>query len=221
MTSKVRIWTSDLLVSSSLGYCEPDPDCANDGWQFHLSKLRKTSKDAGKVGRISWPYDATTNSAYRITGEDEDIQQLWITLEIIGKGKVQVDAEVYTYKFDNKQKPVKHTLDQKLVSDMAVNDEFSLSKGLKKSLRVTRKQDCKDSNGKKGVKYEFKYGDEHTDGIRAYQFLSSNEGDPVYSHKNNADAKGKYCYEESLPWTSRTGVQVKAGIKMHCAFPVW
>lgn len=186
-----------------------------------MSKLRRTNKDAGKAGRVSWPYDATSNSAYRITGEDEDIQQLWITLEITGKAKVQIDAEVYKYTFDNKQKPVKQSLDQKLVSDVEVDDDFTLSRGLEKSLKVTRKQDCNGSNGKKGVKYEFQYGDKNSDGIRAYQFHSANTGDPVYSHKNKPDARGKYCWEESTPWTSRTGVQVKDGIKMHCTFPAW
>ncbi|GIZ46693.1 hypothetical protein CKM354_000981000 [Cercospora kikuchii] len=197
---------AQAAIYNSLTYCHPQPNCANDGLQFHLTSLKRKTPNAVK-GLVEQPYDNALHNTYRITGEPADIRQFHIDLDITGQANDRVSARVYV--FNNGQERI---LASRASTAMARGTSFTIpaSITLPKAIRVSRPttNSCMD--------FIFNYGNANTDRFRHYNFNSSNIGWPAATRWG--DKKGKYCTTESIPDPNRKG---KNGSRLKCAFPAW
>lgn len=98
------------LVNSQLDFAgrwnrpngKPSFVCENDGFQFHLTTLAKTTD--GKSGVLSSPYDPYRHNTYRLGFETEDINQYNITITMAGNSLEHVVAEVFRWYNGNSEK---------------------------------------------------------------------------------------------------------------------
>ncbi|PVI03235.1 hypothetical protein DM02DRAFT_626100 [Periconia macrospinosa] len=70
-------------------YCKPNPNCANDGYQFHMSKLQLND---GGTGIVEQPYNYNTNNRYALTGKS-DMKQYRV--KVFRNGGSAVEVEVF------------------------------------------------------------------------------------------------------------------------------
>lgn len=62
----------------------PFANCANDGHEFHMSRVERTDGGRG-VGAISdLPYDPTVMNAYKVDDEANEINSYGVLVDITG-----------------------------------------------------------------------------------------------------------------------------------------
>ncbi|SMR47121.1 unnamed protein product [Zymoseptoria tritici ST99CH_3D1] len=189
MGSFIKDNEADDALRETLKYCEPDPDCSNDGLQMYATNIR-LDKGAGKFpnndGKTRGkPYDNALHNTYRMAGESADIRQLHISLKITGDNWNDVLTRVYYYENSNQVE-----LAKKNTEGMKANDEFTLpvSNTLLQELRV-KKTDCTD--------FEFTYGNP-SDANKPWKAFDFNTGDKGYKPYSYT-LSGDYCVTESKP----------------------
>ncbi|EOD50469.1 hypothetical protein UCRNP2_2738 [Neofusicoccum parvum UCRNP2] len=73
-------------------YCKPTPDCTNDGFQFHMTKLEKD----GKKGKLGSPYEYDSMNHYAITGQQSDLRQYSVVVVRSGTDGEKFEVTVYS-----------------------------------------------------------------------------------------------------------------------------
>lgn len=191
-------------MGSTLQYCKPQPNCQNDGLQFHLTNLQLTP--SGTAGLLRYPYDNALHNTYRLTGEPADIRQFQISLDITGQANDEVSARVFVY-----NNGAEDELAQRAPATLANGASFTLpvSNTLPKAIRVDNQVGCTD--------FTFTYGDPTIDGIRAFTFTSRDSGRSRWARDPARD--GRYCLTEDIPDPNQQGQSL--GTRLMCTFPAW
>jgi hypothetical protein len=196
-------------LGSTVAYCHPQPNCQNDGRQFHLTRLHLIP--SGTSGQLGWPYDNALHNTYRLTGEAADVRQFHLTLEITGQANDQVSARVYV--FNN---GAEDELASRAGTTMANGATFTLaaSATLPRGLRVDRQATgC--------ANFTFTYGNPLADGIRVFSFTSQDIGWERWAR--GTASNGKYCIAEDIPDPNTPAGQPaqSLGTRLMCTFPAW
>ncbi|PPJ59731.1 hypothetical protein CBER1_10615 [Cercospora berteroae] len=181
--------------------CHSPPNCANDGYQFHMTALRSS----GQKGKLAQPYNTGIHNTYRLAGQQADIRQFHIEVDVSGATNDQVSARVYHH--FNKQKVVQSR------AAMAHGTSFTLpaDNRMPRDLRFTRQSGgCAD--------FFFNYGNTNIDWFRSFHFKSQDTGWKPYGRFGKGD--GRYCITQSIPDPdpNRRG---KFGTRLTCSFPAW
>lgn len=182
-----------------------------------MSKMVRTKSQL----TLRSPYDPTASTAYRVDGEDRDIYQMFVNLDITGDDEEEVAAEIQIW--ENKKYK---TLVTRAAATMNDKDSFYLQGAnipdLPRALKVERQGGC-------NPVFVFTYADPHDpkDANRWFQFKSTDLGYGPFPRGGGAKSKGNahkepYCL--SIPKTKRiqggTGTK-KYGTRLECTFPGW
>lgn len=133
-------------------------------------------------------YDHEYHNSYKITGEDDVIQQFHITLTITGDKsdrKHDVEAEVTQYKSlgaRRKKNGGTYLPLAKGAKTMTGGDTLTISQGLPTDLKITKRR-CTDND------FDFVYGDPHVNRNRWFVFNSEFAGFKEYSLTKDEDGK--------------------------------
>ncbi|KXS95490.1 hypothetical protein AC578_8807 [Pseudocercospora eumusae] len=194
---------NDLLY-----YCTaPYNSCRNDGRQFHMSSLVKTTGRQLDVGTLEWPYDPNAQNKYRIDDETEDIKSYFVTVEVTGDDGDMWKASAQTY-INGGYRDV-DTVDS---SQVAVGREISLKGDLPQELKVRR-------TGGSGctTELEFTYGSPATGTNDWFVFKSDAKGYGRWSWTESGSQSGKYCRVSEMKDDEGDYV----GTRFYCTFPGW
>jgi hypothetical protein len=169
---------SDLSYAGSPTGGPYPKNCVDDGMQFHLSKLR------GK-GIYHWPYDSGQNSAYRIVGQPEDIQQWNLTLE------VRVPNFLYATPVIDRRDSETNVQVARWAGQLPVGGNMLVYATLTLPLQfMVNRTSCR---------YEFNYGDSNTDGNRWLGFNNQDAGYEPSPNPKSAKPVGQYCDLTDMP----------------------
>ncbi|KAF2821921.1 hypothetical protein CC86DRAFT_373160 [Ophiobolus disseminans] len=161
-------------------YCLPNPNCANDGFQFHMSKLDISET---KAGRMSNPYNYKRDNHYAVDGAG-DIRLYRIS--ILRRSSKTFDVTVYERNGkDELIEKKKKTESPEYGKWFQLDDAFP-----KQSLAIR-------SNGAPGTELNFNVG--HKGG------LNFNQGDFVWKSGDTGIA-GAYC---EVGGVNRVGIETQ------------
>ncbi|KAK4507119.1 hypothetical protein PRZ48_000853 [Zasmidium cellare] len=200
-------------IRKTITYCDAPYTCANDGRQFHMSKLVTNGKTQGQ---LAWPYDATSQNAYQLDKEGTDIKQYHVTLAITGDDQDEVSAQVSVYENGSQDPTILATRDSTTDADITMQDgdSFSIKGDLPKTLKVEK-------SGIGCGTFKFTYGDAATDGLAVFGFDSEDQGYGRWSHTEKGKLSGRYCVPEDIEGQDANGADVVIGTRLKCSFPGW
>ncbi|RDL31919.1 uncharacterized protein BP5553_09321 [Venustampulla echinocandica] len=173
-------------------YCKPKPNCANDGFQFHMSKLQ-IPKDK-KTGQMSQPYNYITDNHYAVTSKSDMMQY---RVKISRKGDENFETEVFQVNGKDEVSKGKKT------GTMKSNTDSLEIKGLPRSLYVFR-------TGNIGTKLDFSYTKSGT----TFWNIDFPGGDVGWSTDDKGVA-GAWCTMGDV----KTAKNVPAEQQIQCDFP--
>ena len=174
-----------------------------------MTKLAQVGDRANSKGALAWPYDATQQNAYRLDGEDADIEQYHVTLEITGSDRDEVSATVFVYR-NGKQTELDRT--QTLLT-LRNGDSIGLQGDLARLLSIVKQ-------GTGCGTFNFVYGNRALDGHRVWAFSSEEEGTGEWAYgKYVKGARARYCQREDIKDAS--GGRTVIGTRLLCSFPGW
>lgn len=214
---------TDVSMYRTLGWCKaPFAGCKNDGRQFHLTHLRHD--EITSSGRMNAEYDNTKHNTYLVDGEDNDIHQYHVVLEITGTDADQVAAKVFEYQSAHaKGKSEEKVLDTRASATMRNGQSFEMKGKLPRTLKVEK-------SGSGCGTFTFTYADPKKDGYRVFRFSSNDKGLSEHARSSPGEPlAGHYCLPEMLPVldakgrpkTGKDKKVMRAGTKLHCSFPGW
>lgn len=171
-----------------------------------------------------WTHERRLRHHTTHDGEDNDIHQYHVVLEITGSNADQVAAKVFEYqKVAGKERSEENVLATRSSPAMNDGDSFQIKGQLPRTLSVEK-------SGSGCGTFTFTYADPKKDGHRVFRFSSDDKGFPDHSRRQKGEPlAGHYCLPEILPVVDakgrpRTGKDkkvVRAGTKLHCSFPGW
>ncbi|KAF2211685.1 hypothetical protein CERZMDRAFT_98114 [Cercospora zeae-maydis SCOH1-5] len=180
----------DVAMKASLTYCGAPGtiNCANDGRQFHMSKIARTGGGAGVGAYLDYPYDSQTMNSYKIDNEANDIWEYQVLVDITGDNGDQYEVTVRTL-----QNGVYNGVANRGAGapiTLAQGESLTLQGQLLKQLEITRVDDsgC-------NTELEFKYGTPTPNTHGWYVFRSDQVNDAGDRHCETSDlndADGDY-----------------------------
>ncbi|CAD0026126.1 unnamed protein product [Aureobasidium pullulans] len=173
---------SDTEIDEIVPYCKPNPDCTNDGQQFHLSDLVYVT-DAGKAGRMGWPYDIARMNNYMVTGEDDPVEAFQVVVDVYGDERDMFAATVSKYR-DTSYEEAGSVGTHELLIDQSITVS-----GLPRDLTITRRSDS-DADW-----LEFVYGDPVNE-LAGFAFNSNDAG--YSSQFDTSPDVHRYCLMTDL-----------------------
>ncbi|THZ59236.1 hypothetical protein D6C86_05821 [Aureobasidium pullulans] len=157
-------------------------NCTNDGQQFHLSDLVYVT-DAGKAGRMGWPYDIARMNNYMVTGEDDPVEAFQVVVDVYGDERDMFAATVSKYR-DTSYEEAGSVGTHELLIDQSITVS-----GLPRDLTITRRSDS-DADW-----LEFVYGDPVNE-LAGFAFNSNDAG--YSSQFDTSPDVHRYCLMTDL-----------------------